>query len=65
MANEKRLIDASDADGELCKAKVIDGATVVISNNYWDSIEGTTPFEGMINSSGTGNILDENPRDNY
>lgn len=59
------MVDASDADGELCKAKVIDGATVVISNNYWDSIEGTTPFKGMINSSGTGDILDENPRDNY
>jgi len=57
------MTDASDSDGELCKAAVVEGATVIIKDNEWGAKEGLTPVKGMINStSGASNIMDTNPR---
>ena len=55
------LTNASDGDGELLKAAVVDGATVVIADNFWGAKQGTTAVKGMINDGGE-NILDTNPR---
>lgn len=57
------MVNASDADGELCKATVLDGAYVMIENNYWGSRQGTTPLQGMNNAtSGANDIMDSNPK---
>ena len=56
-----RMTNASDGDGELCKAAVAQGATVNIRDNYWGAKDGLTPVKGMINSQGE-NILDSKPK---
>jgi len=54
------MVNASDASGELIKASVEDGATIVITDNFWSSKTGTTPVTGMVNATGD-NILDMAP----
>ncbi len=55
------MLNASDDEGELCKAAVTQGATVNIRSNYWGAKDGLTPVKGMINDGGD-NILDSKPR---
>ena len=55
------MLDASDSDGELCKAAVTQGATVNIINNYWGAKDGLTAVKGMINTEGNS-ILDSKPK---
>lgn len=57
------MVNASDSDGELLKAAVVEGATVVIVNNYWGCKQGTTALQGLKNdTSGAANILDTLPK---
>ena len=56
------MINASDANGELLKCKVNEGATVVIDNNYWGASGSSTAIKGLVKDGDNTNILDTNPK---
>ena len=57
------MTNASDADGELCKATIQSGARFVIKNNYWGAQIGLAPICGLVDGSAGGSMIaDMEPR---